>query len=116
MAVSHFLNVALAEDELRATNPCTICRTKHRSIIKLTVYGEKSAMGQNEGHGAANAKKLASSVRGDIHWEPMDLLSILDEELSSVVDEETLAEGINDGSRKQCAVAGKLLRPMSVLC
>lgn len=114
--MSHFLNVALAEDELRATNLCEICGTKHRSILRLTVYGEKNAVGEDEGHGAANAKKLANSVRGDIHWEPMDLLSILDQELASILDEGTLARSMNDGSGKPCAVAGMLIESMSILC
>ena len=113
MAVSYFLNVALAEDELRATNPCKICGAEHRSIIKLTVYGEKTAIGQDEGHGAANARKLANSVRGDIHWEPMDLPSILDEEISSILDDETVTGVTRDVSRKPCAVAGESARKIT---
>ncbi|RSL45825.1 hypothetical protein CEP54_014123 [Fusarium duplospermum] len=110
VAVSYFLNVALAEDELRASNACKICGTEHRSIIKLTVYGEKATIGQDEGHGAANARKLANSVRGDIHWEPIDLPSILDEELSSILDDETVTGVTRDVSRKPCAVAASVSR------
>ncbi|KAJ3453493.1 hypothetical protein MRS44_013555 [Fusarium solani] len=110
VAVSYFLNVALAEDELRASNACKICGTEHRSIIKLTVYGEKATIGQDEGHGAANARKLADSVRGDIHWEPIDLPSILDEELSSILDDETVTGVTRDVSRKPCAVAASVSR------